>query len=162
MPVSASATPFPTVRWADRAVTFEPVVEPLPLCEVGAVVVFARAACGFVLGNVPGRGWVTPSGRLEPGETPLEAAIRETREEIGATLENPREIGRYVVTPDVGRRYYVPTFIGTVRAFGAIPPDSESRGARCVPIDELPACYWHWDDLMERMFAFAEKKSGSG
>jgi bis(5'-nucleosidyl)-tetraphosphatase len=31
------------------------------------------------------RNWDFPKGELEPGETPLEAAIRETREETGIT-----------------------------------------------------------------------------
>ena len=29
-----------------------------------------------------------PGGRLEPGETPLQAALRETREEVGVTAKN--------------------------------------------------------------------------
>lgn len=33
--------------------------------------------------------WMVPKGRIEPGETPLDAAIREFAEETGARLENP-------------------------------------------------------------------------
>lgn len=35
-----------------------------------------------------------PGGRLEPGETPEEAAVRETREEVGVTVIAPRRRGR--------------------------------------------------------------------
>lgn len=156
MPDSPAPALFPVVRWSGRTVTFEPTVEPLPLSDIAAVVVFARARCGFVLADVPRWGWTTPSGRLEPGETPLQAALRETREEIGADLESPREIGRYRLTEETGRTLFVPTFAGTVRAFGAIPPSSESRGVRCAKRGELPALYGRWDALLERVFEFVE------
>ena len=32
-----------------------------------------------------------PGGRIEPGETPVEAAIRETEEEVGVTIRDPVE-----------------------------------------------------------------------
>ncbi|MFQ3671333.1 MAG: NUDIX domain-containing protein, partial [Verrucomicrobiia bacterium] len=35
-----------------------------------------------------------PGGRIDPGETPLQAAIRETQEEVGITPLHPTEIGR--------------------------------------------------------------------
>jgi len=35
-----------------------------------------------------------PGGRLEPGETPLDAAIRETEEEVGVTPKGLHEAGR--------------------------------------------------------------------
>ena len=34
-----------------------------------------------------------PGGRIEPGELPCDAAIRETQEEVGLTPHNPREVG---------------------------------------------------------------------
>jgi 8-oxo-dGTP diphosphatase len=42
-----------------------------------------------------GRGKVNaPGGRLEPGETPEQAAVRETREEVGLTPNGLRPAGR--------------------------------------------------------------------
>lgn len=34
-----------------------------------------------------------PGGKIEPGETPAEGAIRETEEEVGLRARNPREVG---------------------------------------------------------------------
>jgi 8-oxo-dGTP pyrophosphatase MutT (NUDIX family) len=50
-----------------------------------------------------GRGKINaPGGRLEPGESPLEAAIRETREEVGVVPLAPRHRGelRFQFRPD--------------------------------------------------------------
>jgi len=40
-------------------------------------------------------GWEVPAGRVDPGETPLQAAARETLEETGWQAGPLRQIGRY-------------------------------------------------------------------
>lgn len=41
----------------------------------------------FVLVQETGKEWYLPAGRVEPGETFFEAAVRETREEAGCEVE---------------------------------------------------------------------------
>jgi len=77
---------------------------PEALIEIGdqrhaAIAIVLRGA-DFLLTKRPrglrrhGGQWALPGGRLDPGETALEAAIREVEEEIGLTLSPDHCLGR--------------------------------------------------------------------
>jgi 8-oxo-dGTP diphosphatase len=150
---------FPTVYWdfLDRWATFAPCEALLDESVVKAVVVFAWCEGGFVLANIAGRGWCTPSGRVEPGETLIESALRETHEETGGLIDNVRMIGRYEFKRISGDTRVFPAFLGSVQSGGEIPAGSESLGSRLVSRAELPEIYFRWDELLERVFEFAER-----
>jgi 8-oxo-dGTP pyrophosphatase MutT (NUDIX family) len=91
--------------------------------------------------------WITPGGRIRPGESPFEAAIREIREETGLqALTVEREIwirhGTYLAggqrLPERERFFLVPTeeFQPTT---SAMEPEelSRHRGYRWWSISEL-------------------------
>ena len=80
--------------WADGKVhvQYRPGLAPSALVSRVRVVPFlGDERC--VLPRSAEFGWMVPGGTCEPGETPLETAVREMREEIGATLISYRPIG---------------------------------------------------------------------
>jgi 8-oxo-dGTP pyrophosphatase MutT (NUDIX family) len=73
----------------------------------GAAFLLCRRAAGL---NSHARQWALPGGRLEPGESPIEAALREVAEEVGVHLNTDAVLGMlddyptrsgYVMTPVV-------------------------------------------------------------
>ena len=149
---------YPVVEWSDLGVTatFEEDAGGGSNAAT-TVVVFARHPGGFVLAAIPGRGWCTPSGHIEPHETHLDAALRETREEIGAELRDVRIIGRFLLTNSSGVRSAAIAFVGRVDTFGDLPAHTEATAVRVVPPEDLPSVYYRWDELLSRVFAYAER-----
>lgn len=47
--------------------------------------------------------WQFPAGEVEPGESPEQAAVRETSEEVGLTVHATRLLGERI-HPNTGRR----------------------------------------------------------
>ena len=76
---------------------------PLPVVPcVGAVV---HDAAGRLLlirrGHDPHRGlWSLPGGRIEAGESPEQAVVREVREETGLDVVPGRQVGRVTISGD--------------------------------------------------------------
>lgn len=73
----------------------------------GASFVLCRRSAGL---NRHASQWALPGGRLDPGESPIEAALRETEEEVGVRLGESAVLGLlddyatrsgYVITPVV-------------------------------------------------------------
>lgn len=54
------------------------------------VVVLDDAARMLLVRHAEGNDWTTPGGMVEPGETPADAAVRETWEETGLIVEPTR------------------------------------------------------------------------
>lgn len=77
-----------------------------------------------------------PGGKIDPGETPLEAAIRETQEELHVTPIHPKKIGelQFSMTdcPDIHCHVYrADDFIGT-------PTETDEAVPVWTSLDAIP------------------------
>jgi ADP-ribose pyrophosphatase YjhB (NUDIX family) len=81
--------------------------------------------------------WVAPGGKMEPGESPAECAIREMREESGITIEAP--VLRAVMTEISPRPdYQWLTFIFVATRFsGRLAPADGIGEFRWVRVPEV-------------------------
>ena len=78
--------------------------------------------------------WSLPKGKLDPGELPLDAAVREVREELGSTVAVSRPIGCIAYDVPQGRKevdYWVMRHRG-----GAFQPTPEIDDARWLSPDD--------------------------
>ena len=78
-----------------------------------------------------------PAGKLEPGEDPREAALRELREETGAVPERFTDLGPLIVSPGAyGEVLYL--YLAEGLTVGAQSPDEdEFLDVKRTPFDEL-------------------------
>ncbi len=108
----------------------------------GSEVLLGEKRKGLGLGKV-----VAPGGKLEPGETPAAAAVREVLEEVGiAIAESDLEAAGCI-------DYYFPTkpewsqrsWVFRARGSWGEAAGSEELIARWLPVDEVPLDRM-WDD----------------
>jgi 8-oxo-dGTP diphosphatase len=67
----------------------------LPTLGVFAAIIDGRGRILCVRMNYASRGWTTPGGRVESGESPVAALIREVMEETGLEVEPGQLLGVY-------------------------------------------------------------------
>lgn len=109
--------------------------------ESVAIVAFRDGALVTVLQARPGSPELTvelPSGKLEPGETPFEAAVRELAEECALVAADWREVGGFWAVPA-----YSTEFVHVFEASGLMPApdplapdDDEDIEVRLVPAEQ--------------------------
>jgi acetyl-CoA carboxylase carboxyl transferase subunit beta len=88
-------------------------------------------------GHEPERGrWTVPGGRLEEGESPAAAAVREVREETGLDVEVHEELWSLVKPVDDRHDYEIHDFRATVVG-GVLRPGDDAPDARWFTPAEL-------------------------
>lgn len=125
--------------------------EPIPTWYFALVVVHRAGRFLLVQERRPPHDWYLPAGRVEPGETLLQAAHRETREEAGIPI----------AVEGLLRMEHTPRGDGTARCraiFVASPaddtplksePDDESLGAAWVSLEDLSHYPLRGDEVRE-------------
>ncbi len=110
--------------------------------EASRMVLLGEKRSGFGAGNIVGVG-----GKIEVGETPVEAAVRETREEVGLILGPKllvaRGIVRFRFPVKTSWDHDVHIFATTV--WQGVPQESDELSPSWYPIDLLPLDAM-WDD----------------
>jgi 8-oxo-dGTP diphosphatase len=82
--------------------------------------------------------WTFPKGKLEPGESEEEAALREVHEETGLEVDLGRELGFVEYTDPKGRPKTVHYWVMSLNG-GEFTPNREVSELRWLPLEEAPA-----------------------
>lgn len=79
--------------------------------------------------------WSFPGGRIEEGESPLQAAMRETQEEVGLRIKSHQVVGELAPLYVFGSKNWVRPFVAICDQKEALKPDpSEVDKAVYVPL----------------------------
>jgi 8-oxo-dGTP diphosphatase len=124
------------------------------LCFIlkGGRVLLIRKKRGFGAGKIN-----APGGKIEPGETALESAIRETREEVGVVPLEPRKRGELFFQFADGYSLHCTVFLA--RDCEGEPRETEEAApiwtdADAIPFREMWADDAHWLPLLLAGAAF--------
>jgi 8-oxo-dGTP pyrophosphatase MutT (NUDIX family) len=108
--------------------------------------------------------WVLPGGGIDAGESPEEAALRETKEETGFSAEIVRKIAEYSPYNRLSRYTY---FFEVTPTAGEPTLGAETGDIQFFPIDKLPSLlppnypYWIQDAAAELPFVLYKKVEGT-
>jgi 8-oxo-dGTP pyrophosphatase MutT (NUDIX family) len=135
-------------RVAENLAAFRPIrvdAAGLRHAAVGVVLVPAvdqGRACFVLTRRVAtlrrhGGQWALPGGRLEPGETPEQAALREIREEIGLDLDPASVLGRLDDFVSRSGHLISPLVLWADAQDDLVPSPDEVDAAFRIPLSEL-------------------------
>ncbi len=150
---------FPSGQFGRQRFEFHSAPFKAPLRPF-AVMVIPWQNNQILLCDIENRGWCIPGGRVEPLETSLEAAHRETLEEGGALLGTMRYIGCYKMIERTAKKIQVrwaDTYVAKVEELVALDPQFESKGRQFVPLEELPNIYYQWNPLVKEVLQYSKE-----
>ncbi|MEM9080063.1 MAG: 8-oxo-dGTP diphosphatase [Verrucomicrobiota bacterium] len=103
----------------------------LMFVRVGDEVLLIEKQRGIGAGKING-----PGGKIDPGETPLECAIRETQEELHITAKGVRKMGELFFAMSDIPQIHCHVFLAT--GYEGEPTATEEAIPCWTPVDEIP------------------------
>jgi 8-oxo-dGTP pyrophosphatase MutT (NUDIX family) len=141
------------MRWIGVAFTLRRRIQALVGWRTRGVKVAGFDAAGNVLlvrhryGDT--KAFLLPGGRVKRHEATLDAAIRESREEVGCDLAHIVSIGTYLVSGE-GRRDTVHLFVGTPVADAVEIAEASFFALGSLPPSTSPATRRRLDEIAGR------------
>ena len=101
--------------------------------------------------------WNGAGGKVEPGETALQAAIRETKEEIDVTVTNPKHVGTvlFIMADDPEHDHDCDIFVAT--EWQGEPTETEEMRPQWFKEDQIPYDQMWADDPLWLPFLLDNK-----
>ncbi len=146
---------FPSGEYGRQRLQFYPAPFHAPLrAFIGLV--FPWEGEQVLIADICGRGWCIPSGRVEVGETSLDAVRREAQEEAGALLSDIQYIGCYQISERQEIRW-ADCYVARIAELVEIGMQEESKGRRLATLEELPDIYHLWNPLTKMVFEHSKE-----
>lgn len=112
--------------------TWHPTIEATLLFVItDGQILLIRKQRGLGAGKING-----PGGKLDPGETALECAVRETREELCITATGVEAAGELRFEFVDGTRIHCVVF--TARGYDGVPTETDEAIPLWFPVDQVP------------------------
>lgn len=114
-----------------------------------AVLGFCWIEGRIILALIKERGWCVPSGRIEVGETPLQAVAREAKEEGGIQQAEWHPFGWFEVNEEHRCRVSV-CYVGLDPDWDRTPTGDDVLETGSFELDGLDSIYYDWSAMVER------------
>ncbi len=133
-----NADPQAAIELQERLTDWRPnVVGTLMFLIDGDRVLLIRKKRGHGAGKIN-----APGGKLHVGESPLDCAVRETREEVGITASNPVQVAKLKFVERVDEQWLGYVYVAT--EFEGQPIETDEANPSWYALDAIP-----YDEMWE-------------